>query len=253
MLAQERRNLILEILQEEKSVIVSDLSIKYNVSEETIRRDLDKLEKEGFAKKSYGGAVLNENISIELPFNIRKKHNINSKQKIAEIVSELIENSEHISLDASSTAVFIAKSIKPKKNLTVLTNSLEIMFELSDVKDWNIISPGGNLRQGYLALVGSQVIDGISRYHLDKAIISSKGIDMNFGISDGNEEFAKAKKTMFDCAKQRILAIDHSKFDVLSFAKIDDIEKLDIIVTDKKPKQEWLNFFSENHIQCLYP
>ena len=87
MLALERRNLILEKLQAEKKVVVSELSQLYEVSEETIRRDLDKLEKEGLAIKSYGGAVINEDVSIDLPFNIRKNQNVSGKQKKAEIGS----------------------------------------------------------------------------------------------------------------------------------------------------------------------
>ena len=87
MLALERRNLILEKLQEEKRVVVSELSQLYSVSEETIRRDLDKLEKEGLATKSYGGAVINEDVGIDLPFNIRKNQNVQGKQKMAEIAA----------------------------------------------------------------------------------------------------------------------------------------------------------------------
>lgn len=254
MLAQERRNQILERLQEEKSVVVADLSQYFKVSEETIRRDLDKLEKEGFAEKSYGGAVLNENVSIDLPFNIRKKHNITGKQKIAEIVETLIESGDHIILDASSTAVFIAKALKDKKNnMTVITNSLEIMFELSDVPNWQIISLGGNLRQGYLALFGSRVIESVSSYRVEKTIISCKGVDLSFGLSDGNEDFAQAKKAMLGCAKERILAVDHTKFGTVAFAKIHDMRKVDVVVTDKKPSDEWMEFFVRNHIRCMYP
>ena len=95
MLALERRNQILEKLQAEKRVVVSDLSQLYNVSEETIRRDLDKLEKEGLAIKSYGGAVINEDISIDLPFNVRKNQNVSGKQKMAEIVASLVKDSDY--------------------------------------------------------------------------------------------------------------------------------------------------------------
>ena len=90
MLALERRNLILEKLQEEKRVVVSELSQLYGVSEETIRRDLDKLDKDGLAVKSYGGAVINENTSIDMPFNIRKKKNVAGKRKIAELIAEIL-------------------------------------------------------------------------------------------------------------------------------------------------------------------
>ena len=106
MLALERRNLILEKLQEEKRVVVSELSQLYSVSEETIRRDLDKLEKEGLATKSYGGAVINEDVGIDLPFNIRKNQNVQGKQKMAEIAASMVNDGDHIFLDASTTAVF---------------------------------------------------------------------------------------------------------------------------------------------------
>ena len=122
--------------------MVSELSQLYNVSEETIRRDLDKLDKDGLAIKSYGGAIINENTSIDLPFNVRKNRNVSGKQKIAEIIAGLIKDGDHIMLDASTTAVFIAKAIKNKQRLTVITNSIEIIIELSDVSDWNIISSG---------------------------------------------------------------------------------------------------------------
>ena len=118
MLALERRNLILEKLQEEKRVVVSELSQLYNVSEETIRRDLDKLEKEGLATKSYGGAVINEDVGIDLPFNIRKNQNVQGKQKMAEIAASMVNDGDHIFLDASTTAVFVAKALKEKERLT---------------------------------------------------------------------------------------------------------------------------------------
>ena len=115
MLALERRNLILEKLQAEKRVVVSELSQLYEVSEETIRRDLDKLEKEGLATKSYGGAVINEDVSIDLPFNIRKNQNVSGKQQMADIAASLVQEGDHIFLDASTTAVFIAKALKEKR------------------------------------------------------------------------------------------------------------------------------------------
>ena len=123
MLAIERRNEILEKLQTDRRVVVSELSQIYEVSEETIRRDLDKLVNDGYAIKSYGGAVINENMNIDLPFNIRKNRNVIGKQRIAELVAKIVQDGDSIMLDASSTAVYIAKGLKDKKNLTLITNS----------------------------------------------------------------------------------------------------------------------------------
>ncbi len=103
MLAIERRNEILEKLQTDRRVVVSELSQIYEVSEETIRRDLDKLVNDGYAIKSYGGAVINENMNIDLPFNIRKNRNVIGKQRIAELVAKIVQDGDSIMLDASST------------------------------------------------------------------------------------------------------------------------------------------------------
>ena len=172
MLALERRNLILEKLQNEKRVVVSELSQLYGVSEETIRRDLDKLEKEGLAIKSYGGAVINEDVSIDLPFNVRKNQNVVGKQKMAEIVASLVHDGEHLLLDASTTAVFVATALKENERLTVLTNSMEILLELADVSGWNIISTGGMMKEGYLAFLGSRTEEVIRSYFADTVIFS---------------------------------------------------------------------------------
>jgi len=253
MLALERRNLILEKLQEEKRVVVSELSQQFGVSEETIRRDLEKLEKEGLATKSYGGAVLNESTSIDMPFNVRKKANVAGKQKVAELAASMIHDGDHIILDASSTSVFIAKAIKEKSHLTVITNSLEIMIELSDVSDWNIICSGGCMREGYLALVGPKTAEGLSSYNADKAFFSCKGIDMEKGITDGNEMFSQVKQVMMYSAKESILAVDSSKFDKIAFSKLCEIRQMSKIITDRKPDEKWMSYFEKNGIHCMYP
>ena len=120
MLALERRNLILEKLQEEKRVVVSELSQLYNVSEETIRRDLDKLEKEGLATKSYGGAVINEDVGIDLPFNIRKNQNVQGKQKMAEIAASMVNDGDHI-FWMPAQRQFCGQGSERKERLTVVT------------------------------------------------------------------------------------------------------------------------------------
>lgn len=253
MLALERRNLILEKLHEEKRVVVSELSQLYNVSEETIRRDLDKLEKEGLAKKSYGGAVINEDVSIDLPFNIRKNQNVGGKQKMAELVAGMIDDGEHIFLDASSTAVFVAKALKTKERLTVITNSMEILLELSDVSGWNIISTGGRMKEGYLAFLGSRTEEAIRSYYADKVIISCKALDHEWGIMESQEAFGSTKRCMMASGRKKILVIDSRKFDRTAFSVAGNLRDVNVVVTDTKPSEKWLEHFSELDIECVYP
>ena len=252
MLTIERRNKILEILKRDGRVLVSDLSAMFGVTEETIRRDLEKLEKEGFAKKTYGGAIAVENANIDLPYIIRKESNVAGKEYIAEAVNSLIEDGDHIMLDASSTAVYIAKHLKNKKNLTLITNSIEIMLELSDVAGWKILSTGGTLREGSLSLVGYQAEKMISSFHVDKAIISCKGVDIEKGITDSNEMDAHVKNLMLESTNMKILAVDNTKFDKISFTRIDDLAHVDVVVTDAEPGERWKKSFEALNIQAIY-
>ena len=253
MLALERRNLILEKLQAEKRVVVSELSQLYDVSEETIRRDLDKLEKEGLAIKSYGGAVINEDVSIDLPFNVRKNQNVTGKQKMAELAASLVKDGDHIFLDASTTAVFVAKALKEKERLTVITNSMEIILELADVSGWNIISTGGVMKEGYLAFLGSKTDESIRSYYVDKVIFSCKALDLEWGIMESQEAFGSTKRAMIGSGRKKILVVDSSKFDQTAFSVAGSMKEVDIIVTDKEPTERWKKHFEKFNVKCLYP
>lgn len=252
MLAIERRNQILAKLQQESKVVVSDLSQQYNVTEETIRRDLEKLEQEGFAKKTYGGAVLNESLYAEVPYNVRKITNTSAKQRIADLIEDMVEDGERIMLDASSTALFIVKRLKSKKNLTIITNSIEILIELADKPGFTVLCTGGTLKEGALSLTGYQAERMINSFHVDKAFISCKGIDKECGLTDSNEMDVQIKKAMLQAAKQKIFVIDQSKFDKISFANIVRLNEIDMIVTDSQPSKEWSQALKQADIEVKY-
>ena len=252
MLAIERRNAILAKLATDGKVIVSDLSVEFNVTEETIRRDLEKLDKEGLAKKTYGGAIVLETHGADLPFNVRKRVNANLKENIAQKIADLISDGDSIILDSSTTAISVTKYIKNRENLTLITNSVEILLELSDKSGWKILSTGGKLKNGSLALVGASAEQMIRDYHVHIAVCSSKGIDMNMGISDSNEEDASMKKAIFSSADRKILAIDSTKFNRRSFVKVFSVSDVDTVVTDEKPSDEWIEFFEKNQVELIY-
>ena len=253
MLAIERRNTILSRLNLDGKVIVADLSREFDVTEETIRRDLEKLEKEGFAKKTYGGAVLNQNQNnLDLPFSVRKVTNVNQKQIVAEKTAELIHDGDYIMLDASSTAIYVAKAIKNRKNITLITNSVEILLEMADKEDWNVLSTGGALKKGSLSLVGTSAERMIRGFHVDIAVCSCKGLDLGLGITDSNEKDSEIKQAIFSSADKKVLAIDSSKFDKRSFVRVCDPEEVDVIVTDEEPSARWIEKLREKNIELVY-
>ena len=252
MLAIERKNEILARLRKDQHVLVSELSAHYGVTEETIRRDLDKLEKEGLATKTYGGAILGNSTKVDLSYTIRNKTNVEAKRRIAEIISDIIHDGDHIMLDDSSTSLYIAKQLKEKRNLTVITNSIEIIMELADVKGWNIISTGGRLKPDSLALVGNQAEQMIHKYHVDLTVISCKGLDLTHGITDSSEFHALTKQAMLASGHRTVLALDGSKFDKVSFIQIADISNISCIVTDRAPTREWQEYFASIGLECIF-
>lgn len=252
MLSIERRNAILSRLRSEKNVQVAPLSTEFGVSEETIRRDLDRLEREGLATRTYGGAVLSEDTHIELPYTIRKQSNVEAKQKIAAKVVELVRDGDFLMLDESSTATFIARALKDKKDLTIITNSIEIIIELADVKGWHILSTGGALKPNVLALTGNHAETRIREYHVNKAIISCTALDMDFGFTDAGEDNALIKRAMMQSAGETILAVDSGKFGKKAFASIGDIEQLSVLVTDVEPGEDWKLILKEKGVDLVF-
>lgn len=252
MLAIERRNAILARLNAQGKVIVADLSREFDVTEETIRRDLEKLDNEGLAKKTYGGAVLNHNLNSDLPFKERKRTNVELKQRIADKIAELINDGDYIMLDASSTAVYVAQRIKNLKNITLITNSVEVLIELADKDDWNILSTGGALRKGALSLVGTSAERMIRGFYVNLAVCSCKGIDINMGITDSNEKDSEIKQAIFGAASKKILAIDSTKFDKISFVRVCEADDIDAVVTDCEPSKHWVEYFADKGIDLIY-
>ena len=232
--------------------MVSELAEAYEVTEETIRRDLEKLESDGYVKKTYGGAVPKQSSALDLPYNVRETVNVVQKQLIASKVCELIGDGDRVMLDASSTSLYILKKLKDKKNLTVITNSVKILIELADKSDWKVLSTGGELKKNALSLMGSSAEKMIGSYHVDVAICSCRGLDMDFGVTDSNETDGQLKRAIFAAADRRILALDTEKFDHKSFIRVCGFRDIDVIVTDSEPTEKWIGFCNEQNIKLVY-
>ena len=197
------------------------------------------------------GYVL-QNLNIDLPFNVRKRANVELKQKIAEKIAEMIHDGDYIMLDASSTAIYVTKCIADRKNITLITNSVEIMLELADKSDWNILSTGGSLKKGALSLVGASAERMIRGFHVDLAVCSSKGIDLNMGVTDSNEKDSEIKRAIFGAANRKILAVDSTKFDKISFVHVCDMADIDVVVTDSQPSERWIEHFKDKDVELVY-
>ena len=252
MLAIERKNLIYKRLCEQGKVLVNELAAEFDVSDETIRRDLEKLEQEGLAEKFYGGAIKADNTFYDLPFHVRQNSNTQEKKRVAELCLPVINDGDYIALDSSTTALEVIKKATHRKNLTLITNSVEIMLEFSQKSDWNIISTGGSLKTGSLSLVGGIAENTLSNFNVDLCICSCKGLDLNKGCTESSESEAAIKMALIKSAKRKILAVDSTKFNKVSFAKVCEISEFDTVITDKKPSQEWIEALQNSYCELIY-
>jgi len=250
MLAGERRDDILSRLEKDGRVLVSQLSGVFGVSEETIRRDLEKLEAEGFARRCYGGASFTG--GRELPYNVRKKSNVSAKRRIAAAVAELISDGDSVMLDDSSTAVFVAQALPEKKHLTVITNSLEITLLLADRADWNVLLSGGALKLPSLSLSGAKAESFLTDYHTDWAVISCAGVDAARGVSDVAEDSARIKRAMLRSAERTVLAADSRKIGRRAFASVCRPDELYTVVTDLSPEDSRAASFARWDVPFLF-
>ena len=252
MLPRERLEIIKEIAKQDKKLYESRLSERFNVTEETIRRDLEKLEKEGLLTRTYGGAILNTNIkNEERQFPKRLKENQELKKSIALKVLNYIKSDVTLAVDSSTTVLEVLSLIKERNNITVLTNSVEALMELSD-SYINVLSTGGNLEQRLKSLQGSIAKNTVLNYNVDIALLSCKAIDMKKGILETNEAEAEIKKAMRKQADTTILLVDHTKFNKTSFVKMFDFREIDTLITDEEPSEEWKEYLKKNKVNLVF-
>lgn len=252
MLAIDRRNEILQIVEVQQSIKVPELSKRFNVTEETIRRDLEKLEKDGHVKRTYGGAVLNNSTNADLSVNIREVTNVEGKEKISLKVADFIEDGDTLMLDSSTTALYVAKAIRNKQNITVITNSLKIHNELANSKNCEVISTGGVLKSSSLSFVGHWAEAALQNYYVNKAVMSCKGIDIEKGITEPNEMEAQIKNKMIHSAGKVLLAVDSTKFQKKSFVRFTSFDEVDILITEKNLPDQWEEVLQSNHVEIVY-
>lgn len=251
MLLAERRQVILDRVLATSRVVVGELSAEFGVSEETIRRDLEWLEQEGVAVRTYGGAVLKHSDQAPPPYATRKNTNVEGKVAIARLLAGLIRNGDTLMVDESSTALFAVRAVRHLKDLTLITNSLNILQEASGQDSWHIIATGGRLRPDIMALVGPKALSTIREYHVRWAVLSARGVNTQLGIADSSDDVVQVKRAMMAAADRKVLLADHRKFDRTGFVSLGRLEEVDQIITDREPPDEWKKRLEESKVQLL--
>ena len=252
MAGKDRLLSIKQYIQSVKKVSVTELSGNFEVTEETIRRDLDKLEADGFITRIHGGAIWNTGIQKEgVHFYRRMTKHIKEKQEIAQKAIKLLEDKKTIIADSSTTVMEALKLLADKDDISIVTNSTEVFREFQQSMV-TIVSTGGEFNKKSLSLQGQLTKNNIEKYSVELALISCKGLNMEKGVQDSNEGEAEIKKIMLEQAEKVALLVDSSKFNQTAFVSLIDLKSLDYIVTDRNPGEEWLKFCEQNNITLVY-
>lgn len=244
MFAAERQEQILKKLNQEQRITVRELSKEIHVSEATLRADLDKMEKKGLLKRTHGGAVHidfseNEQLYTEHHFSNREKQNKNEKNAIAKKALAFIKPGQCIMLDASSTALELAKLLNQSDmRLTIVTNGIQTALELNDHQDITVILLGGIVKKGSHALEGTLGASVLTNINIDILFTSANGFSIKGGLTDFSVYEVELKKTMVGSANKTIALLDHTKMGRNSIASFASVTDLKAIITDQPLSSE---------------
>ena len=239
MLAIERLREIERKIRRDGSARVAELARDMAVTEETIRRDLEKLELERKIVRSHGGAVASGNGVQEIPHREREQRQADEKAAIAREAVQRVHEGDTLFIDASSTALELARLI-PDMPLTVLTNAIKVAVEFARAPRIRVICTGGALAPQSLSFYGPAAEKTMEEFHVGKLFLSCKGIDLRRGLSDANEVLAQFKRLAIARSSWRCLLADHTKFGVNGFAVFAQLSDFNEVITNKAAGPEVL-------------
>ena len=252
MAAKARRAIIEERVTAQGEIEFASLATEFNVSEMTIRRDIEVLESSGIVRRILGGAIATGGKAFEPPFEARAAESAIGKMHIAEEAVRLLEPNQTVILDSGSTVLAVAKVIKGRNlNLTIVTPSILVALELADDPGTTILLTGGRVRPGELSLIGIETDETFARYNCDVFVMGIAGIDANRGVSEYHREEGSVKRAAVQAADKVIVVADASKLGRVQLMNIAPLSAIGAIVTDGEPNHPTLIAAREQGVEVV--
>ena len=245
----ERHKAILDILQVQGSVSVTDLSERLNVSEVTIRKDLTALESQNKLYRTHGRAIPISPYIGDRHVNEKEKQFIAEKRSVGKLAAGLVDENDSILIASGTTILFAAREMITKRNLTVITASVSVSSILSQNKYIDVVQLGGLVRESSVSVVGSFAEKMLGYFNCSKLFMGADGVDLEFGVTTTNMMEANLNRMMMDASQKTILLVDSSKFGKKGFSKICNIDMIDQIITDENIPQSYLENLQELGIE----
>ncbi len=229
---RQRRQQIVEQLLQHGSVQVADLVERYGVSAVTIRADLTHLESQGLAARNHGGASLQHTPPQEHDIHEKDTLNLPLKETIGAYAAQLVKPGDNIILDSGSTTMALARHLRTQRDVTVMTNGLNIAWELAEAPGVKLLMTGGALHQPSLSLHGHQAEASLASYSFDTLFLGVDGLDLQFGLTTHHGAEASLNHRMVERARRIVVLTDSSKFGKVSLHRIAKLEEMHALITD---------------------
>lgn len=246
----DRRNQIIDMVTQQRSVKNAELMEKFNISIETVRRDLEYLEKQGYLRRVYGGAVLNQSLGSEPEYASRSKAFFREKMAIAAEAAKMINANDAVYLGVGTTIQAMVPHLKNIGPFTVFTNALRTAVELSEIPDCTVVLPGGQLRAKELTLSGFPAEDNFTHFNVDKAFIGIGGITEN-GVTDFHIQEARLHRQLIENARQAIVLADSSKLGLRAVVNLCPAEMVDVLITDSGAPRQVIKALEQAGIRVI--
>lgn len=248
---EERRKYLLEVIENSHIITTSELAKKACVSNETIRRDLGTLEREGLVAKIHGGVVAIKRKGGEVPYKRRAIERIKEKQAIANEAYKQINKNDSLVLDGGTTTFELAKLLVDREDLFIITPSISIGNYLITNSKCKVFLTGGWVRRHDLMMYGNASIETIEKFHVDKAFVGGAGISHIYGLTDYFDEEVNLRKSIIKSSDERILLVDNSKINNIALITVSPISVFNTIITDDKANIEDINMIRGEGVEVI--
>jgi DeoR/GlpR family transcriptional regulator of sugar metabolism len=242
VLPVDRRHRILERVSEQQSIHIGELAQEFGVSEMTIRRDVARLERDGFLRRTYGGATAHVTRSLELAFNARALQHAGSKRLIGMAAAELVRDASTMFVGIGTTTEQFAHFLPARQDLTVITGSIPIA-SLLGTRSPRVVVLGGSVRRDELSCIGPVAAATVRRYHADVAVLGAAGLSVRHGVSELNDEEAEIQRLMSQHSDTLVVIADSTKLGCTAPVRVIDAERIDTLVTDEGAPPEEVEQF----------
>ncbi|MFB0515547.1 MAG: transcriptional repressor AgaR [Candidatus Neomarinimicrobiota bacterium] len=247
----DRRDAIVRLINQNGKIRVEELSARFGVSRVTIRNDLNYLESKGLIHRVYGGALVWDFVAYDSALSEKARLHVEEKRRTGAKAAEMIFEGDSIIINSGTTTGEIARYIKNRKDLTVMTNAVNIATELASSPHIAVVLTGGMLRDNSYSLVGPEAEATLREFYFDKLFLGVDGFDLDVGLTTPNQLEARLNTVMIEVARETILVTDSSKFGRKSLCRIGGLEKIDKLITDEGISQEYLDGLAELGIEVI--